>query len=140
MSSTSDSLAVKRRELLAKRKPVDTLDASVLADRQEYWRLLHEYDKDAAVLPEDEQGKGRKADKPPEPEMLEAEITTLQDLALPTIEVPDTDLADLGRRVRKRFRTCCSSAGDIEPAGFSSSMPARAPIEGELVRMELSMR
>ena len=133
-------VAIKRRELLAKRKPVDDLDASVLEDRQEYWRLLHEYDKDAAVLPEASKEKGRKADKPPEPEILEAEITTLQDLALPTIEVPDTDLADLGKARAQKVQDLLLSAGDIEPGRLFIINAGPAPTEGELVRMELSMR
>jgi Domain of Unknown Function (DUF748) len=133
-------VAIKRRELLAKRKPVDDLDASVLEDRQEYWRLLHEYDKQAGVLPEEAKEKGRKADKPPEPEMLETEITTLTDLALPTIEVPDTMLADLGKARAQKVQDLLLGAGDIEPGRLFIINAGPAPGEGEFVRMDLSLR
>ena len=134
-------LAIKRRELLAKRKPVDDLDASVLEDRQEYWRLLHEYDKQAGVLPPEEaKEKGRKADKPPEPEMIETEITTLQDLARPTIEVPETALADLGKARAQKVQDLLLGAGDIEPGRLFIINAGPAPNEGEFVRMDLSLR
>ncbi len=89
-------IAVKRRELLAKRKPVDTLDATVLADRNEYYRLLNEFALQQQVITEDEAKANRK--KRPKAEEIEFEITALEDLVRPKVEVPDTDLAELGRR------------------------------------------
>jgi uncharacterized protein involved in outer membrane biogenesis len=134
-------LALKRRELLAKRKSVDDLDASVLEDREEYWRLLHEYNKQAGVVPPEEtKEKGRKADKPPEAELLETEIATLQDLARPTIEVPETALADLGKARAQKVQDLLLGAGDIEPGRLFIINSGPAPTEGELVRMNLSLR
>jgi hypothetical protein len=133
-------LAVKRKELLAKRKPVDTLDTTALADREEYWRLLREYDKEAGVLPEEGKEKGRKGDKAPEADVLETEIKALQDLALPTIEVPETGLADLGKARAQKVQDLILGAGDIEPARLFIINAGPAPTDGALVRMELSMR
>ena len=133
-------LAVKRKELLAKRKPVDTLDASVLADREEYWRLLYEYDQQAAVLPEEDKDKKRKPGKTPAPEELEAQIATLRDAALPTIEVPETDLAQLGKSRAQKVQDLLLGAGDIDPSRLFIINSAPAPNDGGLVRMDLSLR
>jgi len=133
-------LAVKRRELLAKRKPVDTLDASVLADRQEYWRLLYEYDQQAAVLPEENKDKKGKPGKTPAPEELEAQLATLRDAALPTIEVPETDLAQLGKSRAQKVQDLLLDAGDIDPSRLFIINSGPAPKDGGLVRMDLSLR
>ena len=72
--------------------------------------------------------------------MLETEITTLQDLALPTIEVPETGLADLGKARAQKVQDLMLGAGDIEPGRLFIINAGPAPTEGEFVRMELSMR
>jgi hypothetical protein len=133
-------LAVKRKELLAKRKPVDTLDASALADREEYWRLLYEYDQQAAVLPEEDKDKKRKPGKTPAPEELEAQIATLRVAALPTIEVPETDLAQLGKSRAQKVQDLLLGAGDIDPSRLFIINAGPAPNSGGLVRMDLSLR
>lgn len=134
-------LAIKRKELLAKRKPVDTLDASVLADKEEYWRLLYEYDQQAAVLPtegdKDQKGKPGKA---PPPEELDAQITTLRDAALTTIQVPETDLAQLGKERAQKVQDLLLGPGDIDPSRLFIINAGPAPIAEGLVRMDLSLR
>ena len=119
-----------------------TSDASVLEDREEYWRLLHEYDKQAGVLPPEEtKEKGRKADKPPEAELLETEITTLQDLARgQRSRYLRPSLADLGKARAQKVQDLLLGAGDIEPGRLFIINSGPAPTEGELVRMNLSLR
>lgn len=131
-------IAVKRRELLAKRKPVDTLDATVLADRNEYYRLLNELALQDAVITEDEATQHRR--QKPEPEMLETEITALEDLVLPKIAVPDTDLADLGKQRAQVVQNLLLSSGEIEPGRVFLITAPPAPNEGGSIRMDLSLR
>lgn len=131
-------IAVKRRELLAKRKPVDTLDATLLADRNEYYRLLNELALQDAVITADEAKQNRKQKL--EPEMLEPTITALENLVLPRIEVPDTDLADLGKRRAQVVQDLLLSSGEIEPGRVFLITAPPAPSEGGLIRMDLSLR
>ncbi len=130
-------VVVKRHELLAKRKPVDTLDAAMLADRNEYYRLLNELALQEQIIAEDVAKKNRKG---PEPEMLESEITALEDLVLPHIEVPDTDLAELGRQRAQTVQDLLLASGEIEPARVFVITAPPAPNEGGLIRMDLSLR
>jgi hypothetical protein len=131
-------IAEQRRELLAKRKPVDTLDASVLADREEYRRLLHGYVKQAGLLPQDD--KELKSDKPPPAEELEPEIKKLEDLALPTVEVPETALADLGKARAQKVQELLLGSGEIDPSRLFIVNAGPAPGDAGLVRMDLSLR
>jgi uncharacterized protein involved in outer membrane biogenesis len=131
-------VAVKRRELVAKRKPVDTLDATVLADRNEYYRLLNEFALQQQVITEDEAKENRK--KKPKPEDLEFEITALEDKVRPAVEVPDTALADLGRQRAQVVQDLLLASGEIEPARVFVITGEPAPNEGGLVRMDLSLR
>jgi hypothetical protein len=129
-------VAVKRRELVAKRKPVDTLDATVLADRNEYYRLLNEFALQQQVITEDEAKENRKK----KPEDLELEITALEDKVKPTLEVPDTALADLGRQRAQVVQDLLLASGEIEPARVFVITGEPAPNEAGLVRMDLSLR
>ncbi len=131
-------LGVKRRELLAKRKPVDTLDATALTDRNEYYRLLNELALQDAVISKDEAKQLRKDE--PAPEMLETAITALEDRVLPTIEVPDTALAELGKRRAQTVQDLLLASGDIEPARVFVITAPPAPDDGGLIRMDLSLR
>jgi hypothetical protein len=131
-------VAVKRRELVAKRKPVDTLDATVLADRDEYYRLLNEFALQQQVITEEEAKANRK--KRPKPEELEFEITALEDVVLPTVEVPDTELAELGRERAQAVQNLLLASGEIEPARVFVITGEPAPNDGGLVRMDLSLR
>jgi uncharacterized protein involved in outer membrane biogenesis len=131
-------VAVKRRELVAKRKPVDTLDATVLADRNEYYRLLNEFALQQQVVTEEEAKVNRK--KRPKPEELEFEITALEDVVLPKVEVPETELADLGRERAQAVQNLLLASGEIEPARVFVITGEPAPNEGGLVRMDLSLR
>ena len=131
-------VAIKRRELVAKRKPVDTLDATVLADRNEYYRLLNEFALQQQLLTEDEAKANRK--KRPKPEELEFEITALEDVVLPKVEVPDTELAELGRERAQAVQNLLLASGEIEPARVFVITGEPAPNEGGLVRMDLSLR
>ncbi|HKE45177.1 MAG TPA: DUF748 domain-containing protein [Steroidobacteraceae bacterium] len=128
----------KRRELLAERKPVDTLDASVLADREEYRRLLHQYVKQAGLLPPDD--KELKSDKPPPAEELEAEVKKLEDLAMPTIEVPETVLDDLGKERAQKVQGLLLGSGEIDPSRLFIVNSGPAPGDAGLVRMDLALR
>ena len=131
-------VAVKRRELVAKRKPVDTLDASVLADRNEYYRLLNEFALQQQIITEEEAQANRK--KKPKPEDLEFEITALQDVVMPKVAVPDTALADLGRQRAQVVQNLLLASGEIEPARVFVITGEPAKNEGGLVRMDLSLR
>ena len=131
-------VSVKRRELVAKRKPVDTLDATVLADRNEYYRLLNELALQQQLITEDEAKANRK--KRPKPEEIEFEITALEDVVLPQVEVPDTDLADLGRQRAQVVQDLLLASGEIEPARVFVITGEAAPNEGGLVRMDLALR
>jgi hypothetical protein len=131
-------VAVKRRELVAKRKPVDALDATVLADRDEYYRLLNEFALQQQVITEEEAKANRK--KRPKPEELEFEITALEDVVLPKVEVPDTELAELGRERAQAVQNLLLASGEIEPARVFVIRGEPAPNDGGLVRMDLSLR
>jgi hypothetical protein len=131
-------VAVKRRELVAKRKPVDTLDATVLADRNEYYRLLNEFALQQQVITEEDAKANRK--KRPKPEEIDFEIRTLEDLVLPTVEVPDTGLADLGRQRAQVVQNQLLASGEIAPARVFVITGEPAPGEAGLVRMDLSLR
>lgn len=131
-------VAVKRRELVAKRKPVDTLDASVLADRNEYYRLLNEFALQQQIITEDEAQANRK--KRPKAEDLEFEITALQDVVMPKVAVPDTALADLGRQRAQVVQNLLLASGEIEPARVFVITGEPATSDGGLVRMDLSLR
>ena len=131
-------VGVKRRELLARRKPVDTLDQTVLADRNEYFRLLNELASQNQLLTEEQAKKNRK-DKPA-PEMLESEITALEDMVLPRIDVPDTELAELGKRRAQTVQDLLLASGEIEPARVFVITAPPAPNDAGLVRMDLSLR
>ncbi len=131
-------IAAKRRELLAKRKPVDTLDATVLEDRNEYYRLLNELALQEAVITEDEAKQNRKTR--PKAEELETKITALTDLVLPGIEVPDTELAELGRQRAQVVQDLLLASGEIEPARVFVITSENAPSDGGMVRMDLSLR
>jgi hypothetical protein len=131
-------VAVKRRELLAKRKPVDTLDQTVLADRNEYFRLLNELASQKGLLTEEQAKQSRKAK--PAPEMLETEITALEDLVLPGIEVPETELAELGKRRAQTVQGLLLASGEIEPGRVFVITAPPAPIDAGMVRMDLSLR
>jgi hypothetical protein len=131
-------VAVKRRELVAKRKPVDTLDASVLADRNEYYRLLNEFALQQQVITEEEAQANRK--KRPKAEDLEFEITALEDVVMPKVAVPDTALADLGRQRAQVVQNLLLASGEIEPARVFVITGEPATNDGGLVRMDLSLR
>jgi hypothetical protein len=131
-------VAVKRRELLAKRKPVDTLDQTVLADRNEYFRLLNELASQKGQLTEEQAKQNRKAK--PAAEMLETEITALEDLVLPGIEVPETELAELGKRRAQTVQDLLLASGEIEPGRVFVITAPPAPIDAGMVRMDLSLR
>ncbi len=131
-------VAVKRHELLAQRKPVDTLDATVLADRDEYYRLLNELALQEKIIEEDVAKKNRK--ERPKAEMLESEITALEDFVLPNMEVPDTDLAELGRQRAQTVQDLLLASGEIEPARVFVITAPPAPNDGGMIRMDLSLR
>jgi hypothetical protein len=131
-------VGVKRRELLAKRKPVDTLDQTVLADRNEYFRLLTELAFQKQLLTEEQVKLSRK--EKPAPEMLESEITTLEDLVLPGIEVPDAELAELGRQRAQVVQDLLLASGEIAPARVFVITAPPAPNDAGTVRMDLSLR
>jgi hypothetical protein len=131
-------LGVKRRELVAKRKPVDTLDATVLADRNEYYRLLNEVALADQVITEEVAKENRK--KVSKAEDIEFEITALEDLVLPKVQVPDTSLAELGRQRAQVVQDLLLASGEIEPARVFVITGEPAPSEGGLVRMDLSLR
>ena len=131
-------IAIKRHELLAKRKPVDTLDATLLADRNEYYRLLNELALQDQIVTEDEAKENRK--KVSKAEDIETEITSLEDLVLPKIEVPDTGLAELGKRRAQVVQDLLLASGEIEPARVFVIAGEAAANDGGLVRMDLSLR
>jgi hypothetical protein len=131
-------LAVKRRELIAKRKPVDTLDATVLADRNEYYRLLNELALQDQAITEEEAKENRK--KRPKAEELETEIKSLEGTVLPQVDVPDTALADLGKQRAQAVQDLLLASGEIEPARVFVITSEGAPSDGGLVRMDLSLR
>ena len=131
-------VAVKRRELVAKRKPVDTLDATVLADRTEYYRLLNEFALQQQIITEEEAQANRK--KRPKAEDIEFEITALEDAVMPKVTVADTALADLGRQRAQIVQNLLLASGEIEPARVFVITGEPAKNEGGLVRMDLSLR
>jgi hypothetical protein len=131
-------VGVRRHELLAKRKPVDALDQSILADRNEYFRLLNELAAQKKLLTEEQAKQSRK--EKPAPEMLEAEITTLEDLVLPGIDVPDTELAELGKRRAQKVQDLLLASGEIEPGRVFVITAPPAPNDAGNVRMDLSLR
>jgi hypothetical protein len=131
-------VAVKRRELVAKRKPVDTLDAAVLADRNEYYRLLNEFALQQQIITEEEAQANRK--KRPKAEELEFEITALEDVVKPKVAVPDTALAELGRQRAQVVQNLLLASGEIEPARVFVITGEPATSDGGLVRMDLSLR
>ena len=70
---------------------------------------------------------------------LEAEHE-LEDLALPTIEVADTVLADLGKARAQKVQELLLGSGDIDPSRLFIVNAGPAPGDAGLVRMDLALR
>jgi hypothetical protein len=133
-------IAIKRRELLAKRRSVDELDASVLEDREEYFRLLRELDHQvrAAELGDPNLKREKQPDVPKE--ALETEIAKLESEVLPRIPVDDVLFADLGKARAEAVRQQLLGGGNLDPARVFITASGEATAENGSVRMDLSLR
>lgn len=133
-------ITIKRRELLAKRRSVDELDATVLEDREEYLRLLRELDHQ---LRAEELGdpnlKREKLPKVPD-EALETEITQLEAAVLPRITIEDVVFADLGKARAEAVRQRLLGNSGLDPARVFITAGAEAANDNGNVRMDLSLR
>lgn len=133
-------MAVKRRELLAKRRSVDELDASVLEDREEYLRLLRELDHQlrAAELGDPNLKREKQPNVPKE--ALETEITKLGADVLPRIPIEDVVFADLGKARAEAVRQRLFGGSGLDAARVFITAGAEAANDNGNVRMDLSLR
>lgn len=133
-------IAIKRRELLAKRRSVDELDATVLEDRKEYLRLLRELDHQlrAVELGHPDLKREKLPDVPKE--ALETEITRLEAVVLPRIPIEDVVFADLGKARAEVVRQRLLGGGDLDPARLFITAGGEAANDNGSVRMDLSLR
>jgi len=90
------------------------------------------------LLTEEQAKKNRK--EKPAPEMLESEITALEDMGLRRIDVPDTELAELGKRRAQTVQDLLLASGEIEPARVFVITAPPAPNDAGVVRMDLSLQ
>lgn len=133
-------IAIKRRELLAKRRSVDELDASVLEDREEYLRLLRELDHQlrAVELGDPKLKREKQPDVPKEG--LDTEITKLEADVLPRIPIEDVVFADLGKARAEAVRQRLLGVGGLDPARVFITSGGEAANDNGNVRMELALR
>jgi hypothetical protein len=133
-------LAIKRRELLAKRRSVDELDATLFEDREEYLRLLRELDHELRVAElSDPNLKREKLPKVPK-EALETEITQLEAQLQPRIPIDEVLFADLAQARAEDVRQRLLGNGDLDPARAFIVSAGEAAADGGNVRMDLSLR
>jgi hypothetical protein len=137
---TERLLAIKRRELLAKRRSVDELDATVLEDREEYLRLLRELDHQLRVAElGDPKLERPKLPKVPRDE-LETAIAQLEEQILPRVLIDEVMFADLGKTRAEDVRQRLLGNGELDPARVFIISGGEAANDNGSVRMDLSLR
>jgi len=133
-------LAVKRRELLARRRSVEDVGVSVLADPQEHLRLLRELDHELRVAELGDPKLERETPPKLAADGIPAEIERLTGLVVPRLTVDEVAYADLAKNRAESVRERLLAAGDIDPGRLFIVAGAEASADGATVRMDLALR
>jgi hypothetical protein len=136
-------LDIKTAETSKKRAPATPLDATLLDDPTEHFRLLvalHRAQLGAdAPLPPSAQAvvaAGKKAD----PATVPPAIAELEGALLPKFAPPKDDLEALGKRRSQAIQDALLGSGEVDAARLFVITADPKPGKGDTVRMEMSLK
>ena len=137
-----DVLAARVAGTRAGKKHPETASEEALGDPQKHYQLLLEQYRESvgkdAQLPESVQAvQGAKGKEPPP---YEPAINDLNAALIKNIDVPDTDLATLGKDRARAIQDALLADGQVEPARVFISDAPQKPDSGSKVKVELSVK
>jgi hypothetical protein len=136
-------LDIKTAETSKKRAPATPLDATLLDDPAEHFRLLvalHRAQLGAdAPLPPSAQTVAT-AGKKVDPATFEPAIAGLEGALLPRFEPPKDELEALGKRRSQSIQEALLGSGEVDAARVFVITSDPKPGKGEAVRVEMSLK